>query len=96
MQQTALWFGDERGYNATKRSRTRRQLRLWFGDERGYNATKERIDIFANELWFGDERGYNATLIQSPMKVKCCGLVMKEDITQQAPMHSALCPVVVW
>ena len=34
-----LWFGDERGYNATYRQEITLGLRLWFGDERGYNAT---------------------------------------------------------
>ena len=37
----------------------------------------------ADELWFGDERGYNATLTISSAQAICCGLVMKEDITQQ-------------
>ena len=34
-----LWFGDERGYNATLCYFCITQLLLWFGDERGYNAT---------------------------------------------------------
>ena len=34
-------------------------------------------------LWFGDERGYNATALLSSMCSLCCGLVMKEDITQR-------------
>ena len=34
-----LWFGDERGYNATKSKVYPTYRRLWFGDERGYNAT---------------------------------------------------------
>ena len=33
-------------------------------------------------LWFGDERGYNATLGANKSNHACCGLVMKEDITQ--------------
>ena len=34
-----LWFGDERGYNATNFCEYMRDATLWFGDERGYNAT---------------------------------------------------------
>ena len=34
-----LWFGDERGYNATKLQQDIGNQLLWFGDERGYNAT---------------------------------------------------------
>ena len=33
-------------------------------------------------LWFGDERGYNATTTSRAASQSCCGLVMKEDITQ--------------
>ena len=36
-----------------------------------------------NELWFGDERGYNATEEATLVSSSGCGLVMKEDITQQ-------------
>ena len=36
-----------------------------------------------SELWFGDERGYNATRCERRLAVQRCGLVMKEDITQQ-------------
>ena len=34
-----LWFGDERGYNATPAAEIPAEAMLWFGDERGYNAT---------------------------------------------------------
>ena len=34
-----LWFGDERGYNATMADADWDNGMLWFGDERGYNAT---------------------------------------------------------
>ena len=49
-----LWFGDERGYNATANETQTLNDVLWFGDERGYNAT-----IFGQlgawcKLWFGD------------------------------------------
>ena len=35
-----LWFGDERGYNATILANHIICVKLWFGDERGYNATR--------------------------------------------------------
>ena len=35
------------------------------------------------KLWFGDERGYNATHRYRKHTASGCGLVMKEDITQQ-------------
>ena len=57
--------------------------RLWFGDERGYNATAFYIRQLCPLLWFGDERGYNATRTPKGIRFKSCGLVMKEDITQQ-------------
>ena len=34
-------------------------------------------------MWFGDERGYNATMLCVLRLIVSCGLVMKEDITQQ-------------
>ena len=80
-----LWFGDERGYNATDHAIYCKTIELWFGDERGYNATLGMIIAFWVGLWFGDERGYNATPRREPADPLSCGLVMKEDITQ--PMH---------
>ena len=59
-------------------------LQLWFGDERGYNATHEDVNHIEHGLWFGDERGYNATFPVGDAGALGCGLVMKEDITQQA------------
>ena len=56
---------------------------LWFGDERGYNATGTLGRLQLEKLWFGDERGYNATLMNTRYWLQCCGLVMKEDITQR-------------
>ena len=56
---------------------------LWFGDERGYNATAIVIFSLPHQLWFGDERGYNATGLLPTNPYACCGLVMKEDITQR-------------
>ena len=78
-----LWFGDERGYNATRHNGKVVALRLWFGDERGYNATSSLFSTSTLKLWFGDERGYNATLRGVYRCPAGCGLVMKEDITQQ-------------
>ena len=40
-----LWFGDERGYNATASSERSILEGLWFGDERGYNATVESGEL---------------------------------------------------
>ena len=78
-----LWFGDERGYNATLIQAKDLRVALWFGDERGYNATTFLERIGYAELWFGDERGYNATYKQMHRIRQGCGLVMKEDITQR-------------
>ena len=44
MESKWLWFGDERGYNATVSEWSRVVQWLWFGDERGYNATQETIE----------------------------------------------------
>ena len=60
-------------------------VQLWFGDERGYNATQTYQRHRLQKLWFGDERGYNATRITNILLTFGCGLVMKEDITQQCP-----------
>ena len=78
-----LWFGDERGYNATHVVCAASVCQLWFGDERGYNATCAQRQLQGGQLWFGDERGYNATRPNTAIPFVCCGLVMKEDITQQ-------------
>ena len=43
-----LWFGDERGYNATLDAKKNKEGQLWFGDERGYNATGLRYNIDEN------------------------------------------------
>ena len=40
-------------------------------------------------LWFGDERGYNATSSAYLREILCCGLVMKEDITQLPCLQSS-------
>ena len=37
-----MWFGDERGYNATELAKLIIINKLWFGDERGYNATSQK------------------------------------------------------
>ena len=47
-------------------------------------------------LWFGDERGYNATLSMQTDGKGCCGLVMKEDITQHGNTLVSGKAVVVW
>ena len=91
-----MWFGDERGYNATEPSNALHAWQLWFGDERGYNATLAcQASRFA-ELWFGDERGYNATKSSLAESEVSCGLVMKEDITQLLKFEHASHGVVVW
>ena len=69
---------------------------LWFGDERGYNATFMEKAMKDIKLWFGDERGYNATRTRVHNHAACCGLVMKEDITQQMKIHHCTELVVVW
>ena len=40
------------------------------------------------KLWFGDERGYNATPSSAHPQAQSCGLVMKEDITQQRQLYA--------
>ena len=91
-----MWFGDERGYNATRGGSVRIEFLLWFGDERGYNATKRSSFVSGDELWFGDERGYNATRVSLHIRRSSCGLVMKEDITQQPHIYEHCKEVVVW
>ena len=41
------------------------------------------MSVSRSRLWFGDERGYNATSNGDHTLPLCCGLVMKEDITQR-------------
>ena len=91
-----LWFGDERGYNATLVRSVALLVELWFGDERGYNATVDRNFAYGVELWFGDERGYNATRMTRMIRTGSCGLVMKEDITQLKVTQGSSSVVVVW
>ena len=50
------------------------------------------------KLWFGDERGYNATAYYKIRLYRCCGLVMKEDITQRLILnqgHNKRCGLVM-
>ena len=91
-----MWFGDERGYNATHKTEVGRWWGLWFGDERGYNATVPTEAYETRPLWFGDERGYNATRFRAYARALRCGLVMKEDITQQGDVIDYRVIVVVW
>ena len=91
-----MWFGDERGYNATRTTISNGKAKLWFGDERGYNATISKRICIPTTLWFGDERGYNATQFQGKRGSDRCGLVMKEDITQPWSEQDGRCCVVVW
>ena len=91
-----MWFGDERGYNATCAKIVTTYRLLWFGDERGYNATLGEEQGTTALLWFGDERGYNATEKGCTLKQHSCGLVMKEDITQQRRGQHRGMKVVVW
>ena len=91
-----LWFGDERGYNATRECASASETPLWFGDERGYNATQGDEVFLDSKLWFGDERGYNATGHKRTGYRRSCGLVMKEDITQLISAFNYGATVVVW
>ena len=73
-------------------------MELWFGDERRYNATTNLQEGSWQELWFGDERRYNATFSLTGTFSYCCGLVMKEDITQrdaQEPLVRSRCGLVM-
>ena len=91
-----LWFGDERGYNATIFAAILKWAELWFGDERGYNAT---TGITAPKtISCGLVMKEDITQLPLPffLRERSCGLVMKEDITQ--PLLYVLCilAVVVW
>ena len=91
-----MWFGDERRYNATNNVKAKLISTLWFGDERRYNATPRFTKRSHYQLWFGDERRYNATTRPTEKEIPGCGLVMKEDITQQIQKQPWLPLVVVW
>ena len=56
---------------------------MWFGDERRYYTTTLLRITTAKLLWFGDERRYYTTRSSTARESTGCGLVMKEDITQQ-------------
>ena len=77
-----LWFGDERGYNATLYLVTSVARLLWFGDERGYNATRTRAPATVPSCGLVMKEDITQP---SPIFLtthSSCGLVMKEDITQ--------------
>ena len=91
-----LWFGDERGYNATNGLLGNTAIELWFGDERGYNATNQHI--IRAYLGCGLVMKEDITQLQTPCyhTNHRCGLVMKEDITQLFYVIVSAVNVVVW
>ena len=78
-----LWFGDERGYNATFNTNNRRDQQLWFGDERGYNATGATAASTKMSCGLVMKEDITQQLSRANLAFSCCCLVMKEDITQQ-------------
>ena len=91
-----LWFGDERGYNATTISKSRVNTRLWFGDERGYNATHHRYLIEAPSCGLVMKEDITQRFASGFASQPGCGLVMKEDITQPVRGQTKFLSVVVW
>ena len=78
-----LWFGDERGYNATHEHGVHMGYRLWFGDERGYNATRFLCLTRLEGCGLVMKEDITQPLRGKALRFFSCGLVMKEDITQQ-------------
>ena len=78
-----LWFGDERGYNATKSRRQIFTRKLWFGDERGYNATATQSDYNKFSCGLVMKEDITQLPLSYSTTPQSCGLVMKEDITQR-------------
>ena len=79
-----LWFGDERGYNATRGVLQSQRIVLWFGDERGYNATHPFTFNSARRCGLVMKEDITQPASRGSLHSRCCGLVMKEDITQQS------------
>ena len=78
-----LWFGDERGYNATTDVSSLRGVELWFGDERGYNATHETTEGSMPGCGLVMKEDITQPNSEHHRYFIGCGLVMKEDITQR-------------
>ena len=78
----SLWFGDERGYNATFYLELVKVCVLWFGDERGYNATIECPRDPRSGCGLVMKEDITQLILILNITFFCCGLVMKEDITQ--------------
>ena len=91
-----LWFGDERGYNATKCDIRNNTNELWFGDERGYNATycEREKELESCGLVMKEDITQPASALSA--FASGCGLVMKEDITQPLSDDKKSVAVVVW
>ena len=77
-----MWFGDERGYNATHAPAFVDLLELWFGDERGYNATVAGAEPSARGCGLVMKEDITQPEVLLSALNDSCGLVMKEDITQ--------------
>ena len=60
-----------------------KSLELWFGDETRYYTTTINWILWQSQLWFGDETRYYTTDSLFRHCAVRCGLVMKQDITQQ-------------
>ena len=91
-----LWFGDERGYNATIIRKSHRSRWLWFGDERGYNATIKLVMLSTTGCGLVMKEDITQRTRPSEETTAGCGLVMKEDITQQSQALNHRKAVVVW
>ena len=91
-----LWFGDERGYNATIVSLKNDKVELWFGDERGYNATREGTCARLQGCGLVMKEDITQPLRVAYATLGGCGLVMKEDITQRVVQRNKATTVVVW
>ena len=91
-----LWFGDERGYNATIEERTRdhKSCGLVMKEDITQRRTF-RMPIGAScGLVMKEDITQRVQVLMQPQTR--CGLVMKEDITQQTEICQSIRCVVVW
>ena len=91
-----MWFGDERGYNATER--LGRYKRSGCGLVMKEDITQLRVTEGEDARCCGLVMKEDITQLASEVEAVTigCGLVMKEDITQLLPLCPRLVRVVVW
>ena len=91
-----LWFGDERGYNATYLSGYTKGIGCGLVMKEDITQPISRTEAPANCCGLVMKEDITQQRRQNASALMSCGLVMKEDITQLKITQGGTSVVVVW